>query len=73
MVRKLSPETCPFGILKDKMIQDRTVCGTLEKGLCKKLLQESDLTLEKCIKYCKGAEAAYSQLKDISSHGAESV
>lgn len=39
----------------------------------KKLLQESDLTLEKCVNYCKAAEAANTQLKDISNHRAETV
>lgn len=71
-VRKLA-ELCSFGALKEEMIRDRLVCGILDNGLRKKLLQEADLTLEKCMNYCKAAEAANSQLKEISSHGAEAV
>ena len=71
-VRKLA-ELCSFGALKEEMIRDRLVCGILDNGLRKKLLQEADLTLEKYMNYCKAAEAANSQLKEISSHGAEAV
>ena len=55
------------------MIQDKIVCSILDNGLRKKLLEESDLTQEKCVNYCKAAEPANSQFKDISDHGAEPV
>ena len=45
----------------------------LDNGLRKKLLEELDLTQEKCINYCTAAEAANSQFKDNSDHGAEPV
>ena len=35
--------------------------------------QEAELRLEKCMNYCRAAEAANIQLKEISSHGAEAV
>lgn len=54
------------------MIRDRIFCGILDDCL-RELLKESDLTLKKCMNYCKAAEAANSQLKDIFNHGAEAV
>ena len=71
-VRSLA-DTCSFGNLKEEMIRDRLVCGISDNGLRKKLLQESQLTLEKCMDYCRAAEAANSQLKEISSHGPDTV
>ena len=71
-VRTLA-DTCSFGNLKEEMIRDRLVCGISDNGLRKKLLQESQLTLEKCMDYCRAAEAANSQLKEISSHGPDTV
>ena len=71
-VRTLA-DTCSFGNLKEEMIRDRLVCGISDNALRKKLLQESQLTLEKCMDYCRAAEAANSQLKEISSHGPDTV
>ena len=65
-------DTCEFGTLKEELIRDRIVCGISDKGLQKKLLQESSLTLEKCLNICRAAEAANSQLKQIS-HTPEAV
>ena len=72
VVRTLA-DTCSFGTLKEEMIRDRLVCGISDNALRKKLLQESQLTLEKCMDYCRAAEAANSQLKEISSHGSDAV
>ncbi|XP_068670943.1 uncharacterized protein [Montipora foliosa] len=47
-VRTLA-DTCLFGSLKEEMIRDRLVCGISDNVLRKKLLQESQLTLEKCM------------------------
>ena len=66
-------DTCLFGSLKEEMIRDRLVCGISDIGLCKKLLQESELTLERCMNYCRAAEAANSQLKEVVNHGTEAV
>ena len=71
-VRTLT-DTCSFGNLKEEMIRDRLVCGISDNALRKKLLQESQLTLEECMDYCRVAEAANSQLKEISSHGPDTV
>ena len=66
-------DTYSFGALKDEMTRERLVYGISDNGLRRKLLQESELTLEKCMDYCKLAEAAKNQLKEISNHGAEVV
>ena len=55
------------------MIRDKIVCSILDNGLPKKQLEEQDLTQEKCINYGKAAEAANSQFKGNSDHGAEPV
>ena len=65
--------TCSFGNLKEEVIRVRLVRGISDNALRKKLLQESQLTLEKCIYSCRAAEAANSQLKEISSHGPDTV
>ena len=64
---------CAFGSLREEMITDRLACGISDNGPRKKLLQEAELRLEKCMNYCRVAEAADIQLKEISSHGAEAV
>ena len=57
----------------EEMISDRLACGISDNGPRKKLLQEAELRLEKCMNYCRAAEAADIQLKEISSDGAEAV
>ena len=42
-------ETCDFGALKNPLIRDRIVCGVRDNAVRRKLLQESKLTLEKCV------------------------
>ncbi|XP_028415809.1 uncharacterized protein K02A2.6-like [Dendronephthya gigantea] len=66
-------ETCEFQSLKDDLIRDRIVCGIRDNGVRRKLLQESKLTLERCVDVCRAAEATKNQLKDIANvQGAES-
>ena len=59
-------ETCEFGTLKDDLLRDRIVCGVRDKGIRRKLLQESGLTLSKCVDICRANEAAAAQLKDMA-------
>ena len=59
-------ETCEFGTLKDDLIRDRIVCGVRENGIRRKLLQESGLTLSKCVDICRANEATAAQLKDMA-------
>ncbi len=60
-------ETCEFQTLKDDLIRDRLVCGIRDNSVRRKLLQESKLTLERCVDVCRAAEATKNQLKDIAS------
>ena len=59
-------KTCEFGTLKDDLIRDRIVCGVREKGIRRKLLQESGLTLSKCVDICRANKATAAQLKDMA-------
>ena len=59
-------ETCEFGTLKDDLLRDRIVCGVRDKGIRRKLLQESGLTLSKCVDICRANEATAAQLKDMA-------
>ena len=49
------------------MIRDRIVCGVHGSSLRKKLLQERELTLDKCIDMCHSAEAKSTQLEAMSA------
>lgn len=49
-------KTCNYGALTDNLIRDRMVVGILDKGIRKKLLQESKLTLQSCIDICRANE-----------------
>ena len=60
-------ETCDFGALKDNLIRDRIVCGVRDNGVRRKLLQESELTLSKCVDICRANEATTAQLKDMAA------
>ena len=58
-------ETCDFGTLKDDLLRDRIVCGVRENVIRRKLLQESGLTLSKCVDICRANEATAAQLKAL--------
>ena len=60
-------ETCEFQGLKDELIRDRLVCGIKDNGVRKKLLQESKLTLDRCVDVCRAAEATKNQVKEITN------
>ena len=59
-------ETCDFGALKDQLIRDGIVCGVRENAVKRKLLQESKLTLEKCVHVCRATEATSARLKEMT-------
>ena len=61
-------ESCEFGVLKDQLIRERIVCGISENDTRKKLLQESKLTLEKCMNICRAAESTKTQLKAMTEN-----
>ena len=52
--------------MKDDLIRDRIVCGVREKGIRRKLPQESGLPLSKCVDICRANEATAAQLKDMA-------
>jgi hypothetical protein len=72
-LRKLAL-TCEFGQLTDELIRDRIVCGITDNATKKKLLQEPELNLNKCLDLCRATETSKSQLKIMSSdHVAETA
>jgi len=46
---RILANTCEYGILKDKLICDKIVCGVSSRHVCKQLLKEPDLTLDRAI------------------------
>ncbi len=63
-LRSLS-KTCNYGALTDNLIRDRMVVGILDKGIRKKLLQESKLTLQSCIDIARANECTKQQLQTM--------
>lgn len=63
-LRSLS-KTCNYGALTDNLLRDRMVVGILDKGIRKKLLQESKLTLQSCIDICRANECTKQQLQTM--------
>jgi len=62
---------CSYGILKEELVRDRLVCGTVNNEVRQKLFDEEDLTLNKTITMCRSSEVIHKQLssfKEKSSH-----
>ena len=68
-LRKLS-ENCNFGDKLNEMLRDRFVVGINNDMMLKKLLMESELTLEKSLKIAMAMQSAESGVKDLQSVGA---
>jgi len=49
-------KTCNYGTLEENLIRDRIVIGVKDNVTRKKLLQESKLTLTRCLDMCRGNE-----------------
>ena len=47
-LRKLA-KTCNFDKLEERLIRDQVVVGVREEGLRQKLLEDKQLTLDKCM------------------------
>ena len=60
-------KTCNYGTLEENLIRDRIVMGIRENSTRKRLLQESELTLNRCIDICRANESTEIQLKAIKS------
>ena len=56
-------KTCNYGALTDNLIRDRMVVGILDKGIRKKLLQDTKLTLQSCFYICRANECTKQQLQ----------
>ena len=58
---------CNFNALKNRLIRDRIVCGICDKwDLQRSFLEDSKLTLEKCVEKCKAAEQAKKLLQILT-------
>ena len=60
-------KTCNYGTLEENLIRDRIVMGIRENSTRKRLLQESELTLNRCIGICRANESTAIQLKSIGN------
>ena len=60
-------KTCNYGTLEENFIRDRIVMGIRENSTRERLLQESELTLNRCIDICRANESTAIQLKAIGN------
>ena len=60
-------KTCNYCTLEENLIRDRIVMGIRENSTRKRLLQESELTLNRCIDICRANESTAIQLKAIGN------
>ena len=60
-------KTYNYGTLEENLILDRIVMGIRENSTRKRLLQESELTLNRCIDICRANESTAIQLKAIGN------
>ena len=69
---KLS-EHCEFGANIDDFVRDKFVCGIAHDGILRKLLAESDLTLDKAKSIALAMEAAAKDCREIQQATSISV
>ena len=53
--------------MRKQLIHDRLVVGVKDASVRKLLLQKRDLTLEKAVDICRGAEATAAQLQKMNT------
>lgn len=58
-------KTCEFETLRDSLVRDRIVCGTVDNALRERLLKESGLTLDKYVSMCRAAETTRAEAKEL--------
>ncbi|KAK7105846.1 hypothetical protein V1264_017174 [Littorina saxatilis] len=58
--------SCNFKTFEERMLRDQVVIGLSDDTVREKLLQESGLTLKKCIEICRVSEAAAQQAKSMA-------
>ena len=55
--------------LEERLIRDQVVVGVREEGLRQKLLEDKQLTLDKCMSIGRAYESSKQQLQSMSSEG----
>ena len=62
---------CEFGAIKDDLIRDRIVCGTISERVKERLWREDKLTLDKAISVCRADEESMRQIQKMNEgeHG----
>lgn len=58
-------KTCEFDTLRNSLVRDRIVCGTMDNAPRERLLRESGLTLDKCVCMCRAAETTRALAKKL--------
>ena len=59
--------------LHDSLIRDRIVLGIKDSGARKRLLQQQQLTLQRCVDICKASEASNTQIKSLAQSVKEEI
>ncbi|XP_037872900.1 uncharacterized protein K02A2.6 [Bombyx mori] len=71
-LRKLAGD-CGFADLEESLIRDQIILGLNDAKLTERLLKESTLTLDSCMKICKVAESAAKQVQVMTEKTVEAV
>ena len=71
-IKRLS-EHCNFGDALEDMLRDRLVCGIHDQRTQRRLLAETDLTLQKAFEVAQVIELAESQVKELQQQGRAEV
>lgn len=58
--------SCDFGDMKNRLIQDRIICGLRDNSTKNRLLREENLDLQRTLKICRAAVEAQTQLKQLN-------
>ena len=64
---------CDFGPALNEMLHNRMVCGIEEPKIQRRLLAESDLTLDKAFELAVASESADKNAKDLNFHKHQSI
>ncbi|XP_063393306.1 uncharacterized protein DDB_G0289917-like [Cydia fagiglandana] len=64
---------CEFGTLKESLIKDKFVIGISDKKVKQRLLQEDNLTIEKCLKIAKSMKLSQERSSKINNNENQTV
>ena len=59
-------KNCKFSNLEQSLVKDRIVLGIRDPALCKCLLYDKKLTLQKCLEMARSFESTNSRLQSMS-------